>query len=246
MPATALAPGAPPGPDGAGPTAPVVAFSAAATRPAVLRPTLLAAAVGGVQGALLYGGTIALLHARHNPLGGWDAVVLLGWCLLVYGLGGALGSATAMLPLRLWRRLRRGSVAATAAAAARRRDLWLATTAFHFVFWLFTASYGLTYDEAPGWVTSAWPMLAFLVLRSLGVLLLAAAAAWLLLAIGANLARRRRLLPLLVAVAGLLAVGQLALAHPPAPRERPPYPPRWAPRRGSRSPSSESTAPTGE
>src|SRR5687768_10180522 len=52
---------------------------AARVHPAVLRPTFLAIALGGAQGALLYGGIIAVLHARHNTIGVWDALVLLGW-----------------------------------------------------------------------------------------------------------------------------------------------------------------------
>ncbi|HEV8630711.1 MAG TPA: alkaline phosphatase family protein, partial [Thermoanaerobaculia bacterium] len=210
----------------AAPAQPVATAAAAAptVRPAVLRPTLLATAVGGAQGALLYGGTIGLLHALHNRLGVWDALVLLLWTLVMYGVGGAVASGLSMLVLRWLRRLRR-PVAALATAGLR-RDLWVATAAFHFVFWLFTASYGLTYDEAPRWVTSATPMLTFLVLRSLGVLLGTAAAAWLLLALGAALARRRRLGLVLAALAALLLVAQVgvALTHPVAAPERPALP----------------------
>lgn len=216
-------------------------------RAAVLRPTLLGLAAGGAQGALLYGGAIALLHARLNAIGAGDALVLLGWCLLIYGAGAAVATGAVMAVLRLARRLHgamtareratrgvsgpvgttRGAIdARESARAAVRRDLWLATAAFHFVFWLFASSYGLTYDEAPRWVTSAWPMLGYLVLRGLVVLVVTALAAWLLVAIGDAAMRRRRLPALLGALALLLIAAQVALAvsRRSAPREKPPLP----------------------
>ena len=209
----------------------------ASSRTAVLRPTLRAVVVGGAQGALLYGGAIALLHAWHNTIGAWDALVLLGWCMLIYGAGAAAATGAAMLVLRIVRRLRGARAAAyaeratsvagvTTAAPDVRRDLWIATTAFHFAFWLFAASYGLTYDEAPRWVTTAWPMLAYLVLRSAVVLVAAAAAAWALVSIADAAARRRRRSVVVGALALLLVATQLAfaIAHRPAPREKPPLP----------------------
>jgi len=209
--------------------APVVASGA---RAAVLRPTLAATWAGALQGGLLYGGAIALLHAWHNVLGGWDALVLLAWCLLVYGLAAGMASGATMLVVRLLRRWRGG--ASTAAIPANqlrsgnlaRRDLWLATTAFHFAFWLFAASYGLTYDEAPSWVRGAWAMLAYLVARSALVLLAAAVVAWLLVAVGGAVARRGRARSAIVTALVALAVGAvgLARAHAAAPREKPALP----------------------
>ncbi|HEV8239675.1 MAG TPA: alkaline phosphatase family protein [Thermoanaerobaculia bacterium] len=86
----------------------------------MLRPTLLGAAVGGAQGALLYGGAIALLHARLNTIGAADALVLLGWCLLIYGAVAAVATGAAMAVLRLWRRLRAKAMRAN--DSARRAD----------------------------------------------------------------------------------------------------------------------------
>lgn len=195
------------------------------SRPLVLRPTLLAMGGGALQGALLYGGAIALLHARHNALGSLDALVLLAWCLLLYGLGGALGSAVAMLALRLLRRLR-GGATDSSRRRAERRDLWLAIAAFHGAFWLFTASYGLTYDEAPRWVSNAWSMLTYLAGRTLVVLGLAAAVSWLLLALTSALARRRLLRPTLALLVLALATAQVAIAlrSRTAPTNPPPLP----------------------
>src|SRR5688500_1730771 len=130
MPATVLATSEPP----SSPTessAPAHETVAARARPAVLRPTLFAIALGGAQGALLYGGIIAILHARHNTIGVWDALVLLGWCLLVYGAGGGVASGASMVALRLLRLLRGGRATqddiAPFADRSLRRDLWLAT-----------------------------------------------------------------------------------------------------------------------
>jgi hypothetical protein len=256
MPASALAPSEAPTPAAAPGESPTPAPHPA-PRAAVVRPTLLGAAVGGAQGALLYGGAIALLHARHNALGTWDALVLLGWCLLLYGAGAAVATGAAMAALRLVRRVRSAAtavmeatavtsardVASTAAAATTtrdataaglRRDLWLASAAFHFAFWLFASSYGLTYDEAPHWVQTAWPMLGYLVLRGLVVLAAVAAMAWLLLAIGYAAARRGRLGTLLAVLALLLVGGQIALAHRAVPREKPPLPATFGARGGHR------------
>ncbi|HXT52538.1 MAG TPA: alkaline phosphatase family protein [Thermoanaerobaculia bacterium] len=209
------------------------AATRAAQRPAVLRPTLRAVALGGAQGALLYGGAIALLHARHNTIGAWDALVLLGWCVLIYGAGAAVAAGAVMALLRIVRRLRgaRGTnapdaIADDVTAHAVRRDLWLATTVFHGVFWLFAASYGFTYDEAPSWIATAWPMLGYLVLRSAIVLAATAAAGWVLVALAAAAARRRRTLALLATLALLVVTAQLVLvlAHPSPQREKPPLP----------------------
>ena len=216
-------------------------------RVAVVRPTLLGLTVGGAQGAMLYGGAIALMHAWLNQIGAGDALVLLGWCLLIYGAGAAVATGAVMAVLRLVRRLRGATTIRTkatrgvsepggatraaidvreSARAGIRRDLWLAAAAFHFVFWLFASSYGLTYDEAPRWVTSAWPMLGYLVLRGLAVLVVATIAAWVLVAIGDAALRRRRLPVLLGTLALLLIVAQVAsaIAHRSAPREKPPLP----------------------
>ncbi|HET9766388.1 MAG TPA: alkaline phosphatase family protein, partial [Thermoanaerobaculia bacterium] len=266
MPASPLAPSEAPTPAAAHGESPAPAPPSAPCA-AVVRPTLVGAAVGGAQGALLYGGVIALLHVRHNALGTWDALVLLGWCVLLYGAGAAVAAGTAMAALRLVRRVRGAATTATkttaatsardaapavtatgaattttttstrgAAAAGVRRDLWLASAAFHFVFWLLASSYGLTYDEAPRWVQTAWPMLGYLVLRGLVVLAATAAMAWLLLAIGGAAARRGRFVTLLATIALLLVGGQLALArsHRAAPREKPPLPATFGAKSGQR------------
>ena len=228
-----------------------------APRAAVLRPTFVAAAVGGAQGALLYGSAIALLHAWHNAIGVGDALVLLGWCLLLYGIGGAVASGAVMLVMRLLRRwLPRRVPPPMKAILARQRpfsahvraadrlpdwfvDLWLATTAFHFVFWLLATSYGLTYDEAPRWVTYAWPMLAYLLLRGVVVLVVVGIASLLLAVppVAANSgARRGRLPALLAALTLLLAAAQAAIAayHDRAAPAKPPLPASLGSRSGQK------------
>ena len=262
MPASALAPSEAPTPAAAHGESPAPA-PPSAPRAAVVRPTLVGAAIGGAQGALLYGGAIALLHARHNALGTWDALVLLGWCLLLYGAGAAGASGAAMLALRLVRRVRGAATTATrtaattsardaapattaatataiprdAAAAGLSRDLWLASAAFHFVFWLLASQLrphlrrGAALGARRPGRCSATSCCAALVV-------LAAAAArrgccW------PSATRRRdavvsapcsRPSPCCSSAARLA----LALAHRGAPREKPPLPATFGARGGQR------------
>jgi hypothetical protein len=220
-------------------TAPAAAAPAVTLRPLRELPRALgrAAGAGALQGGLLYGGAIALLHALHNRVGALDAAALLAWSLLLYGAAGAALGAVALLALRAARpllRLRARAAGADASSAsapdrgrAGERELWLALAAFHALFWVLAASYGLTYDESPGWVRTAPLMLLWLLLRSLAVLGAALLASWLLLRLGRAAARHRRLGTLVAAAAGALLLAQVAVAVArPAPEPgRPPLPP---------------------
>jgi hypothetical protein len=187
------------------------------------REALAVAGIGALQGGLLYGAVISLLHAAHNRLGAIDGLVLLGWSVLLYGLGGAFAGGAASLALtvlgRLRGRHRRGVVLGVS------RDRWLALGAFHVGFWVLVVCYGLTYDQSPRWVAAAPAMLAWLVLLGAGTALLALAAGWGLLRVGQAMWRRLRL-GSVVALALLAAVAHVSLAFArPAPSATVPPPP---------------------
>ena len=241
MPAPALASAAPGVP-------PAMTAADVAPRPRLGRALGAAAAAGAGQGALLYGGGVSLLHVLHNRPGLGDALALLAWGLLLYGAWAAVAALVAMfawralaVPLgsRLGHRARspEAEPAGDASRAvsdprsprARRRevrDLWAATAPFHVVFWVLAASYGLTYDESPGWVSAAPQMALWLLLRSLVVAAAALAVAWALVR-ATVAARRGGRLPLLLvgfAAALLAAHAGAALLRPAVVRPAVPLP----------------------
>lgn len=235
MPAPAAARSAPEAPEGAA----LPAAAAAAPRERLAAAVAVAAARGAAQGALLYGGGIALLHVLHDSVGVRDALVLLAWSLALYGLWAAVAAAGTAVAWRLAaaplaaRRQRSpaaaGSAAAGAAAAARAesRALWVATAPFHLVFWVLAASYGLTYDESPAWVTAAPAMAAWLGLRSAAVAAAVLAAGWALARLTVAAGRRVTLPRLAAGLVGALAAACVATAllrAEPA-RATPPVPP---------------------
>jgi hypothetical protein len=194
---------------------------------------------GAAQGALLYGGAIALLHVTHDRVGMTDALVLLAWSLALYGLwAGVAAAATAAawrvavaavagLRGRARRRAQENEASpATSAEPRATRDLWLATAPFHVVFWVLALNYGLTYDESPGWVAAAPQMALWLALRALGTAALSLAAGWALARL-TTLAARLVGLPKLASGAALgLAIASVALALArPAPAAPPATPP---------------------
>ena len=229
--------------------APLEAAPAAAASESVFAPprelprafgrSLARAALGGaLQGGLLYGGTIALLHALGNRVGAVDAAVLLAWSVALYGAAGGALAAIVLAVLRALRLLRprphrraaatrgEGRTGARGRAGADDRDLFLALAAFHALFWVLAASYGLTYDESPDWVRTAPAMLVWLLLRSAAVVAAALLASWLLLRVGRAAAGRVRPALLVALALGALLVAQLAAALArPAPGPRPPLPP---------------------
>ena len=174
-----------------------------------------AALAGGLQGALLYGGAIALLHALGNRVGAVDAAALLAWSLLLYGGAGAALAAVVLVALRGLGALRHRSARVTEAAPRDRigeREIWLALAAFNALFWILAASYGLTYDECPAWVRTAPLMLLWLLLRSALALAVSLVAAWLLLRLTRAAARRVRPAVLVALALGALLVAQVAAA----------------------------------
>jgi hypothetical protein len=217
MPASAPAAATEPDPTSARATA-----SAATGEPRDRTRATTARSLGGLafrgllQGGLLYGGAISLLHVRHNAMGALDALVLLGWSLLLYGAAGAIAAFAAGAALHATVRLTRRA----ASPATDRRIDWLALASVHAGFWVISLTYGLTYDQAPSWVTRAPAMLLWLLLLAAaatgGALLLSRP----LLGLGATRRGRVAALALLV----LLVGAHVALARPAVPRAIPPLP----------------------
>lgn len=198
--------------------------------PALLRhPLALALGSGAVQGALLLGSVISLLHVLHDRLPSvWDALVLFAFSNLAYGLWCGLSLLVVVAVLRAGGRLlrrRRAEAAGDESGSLRKRrarELTVAGFAFYLVFFFLLANYGLTYDEAPlGPDAGAWAMLAYLAARTVGAALLAALLARVLARV-AVAGTERRSVPVLLAAAwiGLLTAHLVAAA-----RFEPPEPP---------------------
>jgi hypothetical protein len=122
-----------------------------------------------LHGALLVGGPLSIWHVVYNRLGDpWDALVTLGYFVLLYGAVSAVVVLAVGAPVSALTR-RRGR-AADAGTTGGLLVLW--SVALFFV-----VNYGLTYDQLPrGWPASLRGMLAYLALRTVAVV----AVSWLL------------------------------------------------------------------
>jgi len=193
------------------------------------------ALAGLVPGGVLLGGGVSLAHVASNQVASVpDALVVLGWCVAVYGTAGAMlvlgfGLATAALE-----RAARGTVTPARAVFV---GLAAAIATLGFLTW----SYGLTYDELPAFVPrTPAGMIAVLAARALAA---AAGAA----ALAALLARARALggavrgsvrAPALAVVALVAAHAGVALlgAGPRAAAEAAREPPGTVPAGGAGAP----------
>jgi hypothetical protein len=195
-----------------------------------LRPLRDATLAGCAYGALLYGGAVSLAHLRFNRVGSpRDALALLAFCSLVYGLWCGAFFAVAWLAGRGLKALRRaGSEASPRPYAFVVPGLALFTLVFWEVFFL----YGLTYDQAPfGHPRRALGMLGVLAVLALliaaGVVLAVSLQLRLARALGARRLLGRgalvlaALLVALHAAAPLLPWARSAAAKPAGPA-RPP------------------------
>ena len=120
---------------------------------------------GYLHGALLYGSVIACLHLRHNQVASVrDALVVLLWCQLLFGLWSLAAFAAGALLARAWARLRKAPLASD--------GRWLGLMIFGLLFWLPWFLHGLTYDHVPtGPPAGAWGMLAYVALVAAAIAL---------------------------------------------------------------------------
>ncbi|HKV12978.1 MAG TPA: alkaline phosphatase family protein, partial [Thermoanaerobaculia bacterium] len=154
---------------------------------------------GFAYGAVLYGGTLSLIHVVYSRLGSVrDALITLVTFALVYGLWAAVTFGLGFLAARF--RLRRG--------------LFLGILLFNVIFWVPYWLYGMTYDQVLLVPRPSGPggMLAYAAGLGLLVALAAAAVSWLLFRLFELLARRGWLAR---AAAGLFLAAVLVHAAAP-------------------------------
>ena len=125
-----------------------------------------ACAGGFLYGALLYGATLALLHAVHNHAGSThDALLILFYFGLLYGLWSAaffLASMAAMAAtMAVW--------PFSGPETLERRGLAAGLFVYNLFFWEVALLYGLTYAEAPFHPAGAWGMAAVLAVLAAGI-----------------------------------------------------------------------------
>lgn len=191
------------------------------------RPLALALLAGTVQGALLLGSTVSLLHVLHDRLPSvWDALVLFAFSNVAYGLWCGLSflvvAALAVAGGRLLGRSPARPSDETASRKRRTRELTAAGFGFYLVFFFLLANYGLTYDESPlGPEAGAPAMLAYLAARTVGAALLAALVGRVLARI-AVAGTARRSVPAVLAAAWIVLLAAHLVA---AARFEPPGPP---------------------
>lgn len=152
---------------------------------------------GFAYGAVLYGGTLSLIHVVHSRVGSArDALIALLTFVLFYGAWAAATFAAGFLLARL--RLRRGML--------------FGVLLFNLMFWVPYWLYGMTYDQVlVGRPSGPGGMLAYAAGLGLLVALAAAAVSWLLFRLFELLARRGWLARAAVALFAA-AVGAHALA----------------------------------
>lgn len=154
---------------------------------------------GFAYGAVLYGGTLSLIHVVYSRLGSVrDALIALLTFTLFYGAWAAATFAAGFLLARF--RLRRG--------------LFLGLLLFNLVFWVPYWLYGMTYDQVLLVPRPSGPggMLAYAVGLGLLVALAAVGVSWLLFRLFELLARRGWLAR---AAAGLFVAALLVHAAAP-------------------------------
>ncbi|HSF43599.1 MAG TPA: alkaline phosphatase family protein [Thermoanaerobaculia bacterium] len=154
---------------------------------------------GFAYGAVLYGGTLSLIHVVYSRLGSVrDALMALVTFALLYGLWAAATFAVGFLLARF--RLRRG--------------LFFGILLFNLMFWVPYWLYGMTYDQVLLVPRPLGPggMLAYAAGLGLLVALAAATVSWLLFRLFELLARRGWLAR---AAAGLFVAAVLVHAAAP-------------------------------